>query len=162
VSKLKEFTDTDAAVKPPSLKTVNLVRISVVRERSVKYDSAITSSKTAADLFRTFMSDLDREVIAVVMLDTKNKPIGINVVSVGILDSTIVHPREVFKPAILMGAAAIILCHNHPSGDPEPSHADKRVTERIAEAGRLLGIELLDHIILGDDRHTSLKERGAL
>ena len=83
-------------------------------------------------------------------------------VSVGILDSSLVHPREVFKDAILASAASMIVAHNHPSGDPTPSNEDKRVTLRLAEAGQLLGIELLDHIILGDNRWVSLKERGVI
>jgi DNA repair protein RadC len=81
-------------------------------------------------------------------------------VSIGTLDSSLVHPREVFKDAILASAAAIIVVHNHPSGDPSPSAEDRRITTRLQECGTLLGIELLDHIILGDNRFVSLKERG--
>ena len=99
----------------------------------------------------------------VLMLDTKNRVIGINTVSVGILDSALVHPREVFKPAILCNASSIILAHNHPSGDPSPSFEDQRVTKRIKEAGDLLGIEVLDHVVVGEQgRFCSLKERGMM
>jgi DNA repair protein RadC len=100
------------------------------------------------------------------MLDTKNRLIGINTVSVGILDSRIVHPREVFKPAILSNAAGIIVGHNHPSGDPSPSVEDTRITKRLHEVGEILGIDLLDHVIVRDGteplRWVSLKERGVI
>lgn len=82
------------------------------------------------------------------LLDTQNRVIGINTVSIGILDSSLVHPREVYKPAIIANASAsIILAHNHPSGDPMPSHEDRRVTERLVQAGKILGIEVLDDVI---------------
>jgi len=93
------------------------------------------------------------------MLDTKHKVIGINTVSIGNLNSCLVHPREVFKPAILSNTAAIILGHNHPSGDTKPSNEDIEITRRIAEAGKLLSISVLDHIIVGEG-FTSLKEAG--
>jgi len=86
----------------------------------------------------------------VVLLDRKNKVIGLNTVSVGSLTASICHPREVFKAAILANAAAVILGHNHPSGDPQPSQEDRVLTARLAAAGQLLGIEVLDHIIVGD------------
>lgn len=93
------------------------------------------------------------------MLDTRNSVIGLNTVTIGILDSSLVHPREVFKPAILSNAASIVLAHNHPSGDPMPSQEDRRATERIVQAGKILGIEVLDHIIIGDlDRFSSLND----
>jgi DNA repair protein RadC len=85
----------------------------------------------------------------------------INTVSIGILDSSLVHPREVFKNAIVASAASIIVAHNHPSGDPTPSIEDKRVTQRLYEAGQLLGIDLLDHVVIGDNRWVSLKQIGA-
>ncbi len=94
-------------------------------------------------------------------LNTKNNITGINVVSIGSLNSSLVHPREVFKAAILGNAAAIILAHNHPSGDPSPSPEDLEITRRLVEAGKILGIEVLDHVIIGD-RWESLKERGSV
>ena len=97
-----------------------------------------------------------------VLVDTKNRLLKIATVSVGILDSSLVHPREVFKDAIAVSAASIIVAHNHPSGDPSPSVEDTRITKRLAESGELLGIDLLDHIILGENRWISLKERGVL
>jgi len=95
------------------------------------------------------------------LLDSKNRVQRINTVSIGILDSSLVHPREVFKDAILASAASIIVAHNHPSGDPTPSIEDKRVTQRLYEAGQLLGIDLLDHIVIGDNKWVSLKQIGA-
>ena len=84
------------------------------------------------------------------ILDQKNKMIGINTVSMGSLTASVVHPREVFKPAILSNAAALLCCHNHPSGAPQPSQEDRALTTRLVDVGKLLGINVLDHIILGD------------
>ena len=95
-----------------------------------------------------------------ITLDTKNNITGIFTVSTGSLNASIVHPREVFKRAVLQNAASIIICHNHPSGDPTPSQEDINTTKRIYDAGKILGIELLDHIIIGDNDYISLKERG--
>lgn len=93
-------------------------------------------------------------------LDTKNQPTNISTVHIGSLNATIVHPREVMKTAILSNSASIICCHPHPSGDPTPSPEDVEVTERLAEVGKIIGIELLDHIIMGDSTFISLKEKG--
>jgi DNA repair protein RadC len=124
---------------------------------------AIQCPRDLAELFAGLLEGLDREALYVALLDSKNRIIGVNLVSLGILDSSLVHPREVFKPAILLGAASIVLAHNHPSGDPTPSPEDRRVTQRIDEAGKLLGIDVMDHVIVGDKGHfTSFKERGIL
>lgn len=129
-----------------------------VRERPT-----IRSPTDAAAVVWECVKESDREKFVVLLLDTKNGVIGATIVSVGILDSALVHPREVFKPAILCNAAAIILSHNHPSGDPNPSPEDRRVTQRIHEAGTILGIEVLDHVIVGGtDNFVSLKERGVI
>lgn len=93
-------------------------------------------------------------------LDTKNQPTNISTVHIGSLNASIVHPREVMKTAIPSNAASIICCHPHPSGEPTPSSEDIDVTERLAEVGKIIGIELLDHIILGEDKFISLKEKG--
>ena len=122
----------------------------------------IRSPQDVANLLLPEMRDLKKEHFKSLLLDTKNGVMKTHTVSVGILDSSLVHPREVFKDAIVASAAAMIVAHNHPSGDPTPSNEDKRVTLRLAEAGQLLGIELLDHIILGDNRWVSLKERGVI
>ena len=99
-----------------------------------------------------------REIVKLLLLDTKNNIITDVMVSEGSLNASIVHPREVFLEAIKRSANSIILVHNHPSGDPTPSHEDHKITKRIQESGRLLGIELIDHIIIGDGKYCSFKE----
>ncbi|MGD0153313.1 MAG: DNA repair protein RadC [Thermacetogeniaceae bacterium] len=108
------------------------------------------------------MCYLDREHFRVVILNTKNQVLAVETISVGSLNSSLVHPREVFKPALLKSAAAVILLHNHPSGDATPSSEDLEITRRLVEAGKLIGIEVLDHIIIGDHVFTSLKEKAVI
>lgn len=120
----------------------------------------VRDSSTAATLFRPCFEGLDREHFVVCGLDAKHRVIGINVVSVGSLSLSIVHPREVFKPLIVMNAAAWLCAHNHPSGDITPSPEDRLLTKRLREAGELLGIALLDHLILGEARHFSFADEG--
>lgn len=108
-------------------------------------------------------STLDKEIFAIIMLDAKNRIIGVTKISQGTLNSSIVHPREVFKPALIAGAASIIVSHNHPSGDPTPSGEDVEATRRLCEAGRLVGVELLDHVIIGyAGTILSLKQKGLM
>ena len=113
-------------------------------------------------LLRPKIGKADREHFVAVLLSSRNTVIGIETVSVGSLNASIVHPREVFKTAILHSAASIALAHNHPSGDAEPSNEDIAITRRMLEAGRLLGIELLDHVIVARKTFTSFKERKLL
>ncbi|MGC9321145.1 MAG: RadC family protein, partial [Kosmotogaceae bacterium] len=101
------------------------------------------------------MAFMDRETVRVISLDTKLNYRGLNTVSVGILDSSLLHPREVYKPAISRTAAAIILVHNHPSGDPSPSKEDEGITSKIRDAGETLGIKMLDHVIIGSGKYYS-------
>ena len=118
----------------------------------------------AAAVFRTLAVEvrgLERETFYVLLLDGKHQLKRRELVSIGSLTSSLVHPREVFRAAVGCGAAAVVCAHNHPSGDPEPSAEDLDVTRRLAQAGRLLGISLLDHVILGDSRYVSLRERLA-
>jgi DNA repair protein RadC len=105
-----------------------------------------------------------REVFRALTLDARHRLISSHVISVGCLTASLVHPREVFRPAILDAAAAVVLCHNHPSGDPEPSAEDMALTRRLAAGGALLGIEVVDHLVIGDGtgKWVSLKERGLL
>ncbi len=102
----------------------------------------------------------DREIFCIVVLDARNQVLGVNTVSIGSVSASIVHPRETFRPAILMGASAIVLAHCHPSGDPTPSKDDLELTRRLFKAGEILGIEVLDHIIIADSQFCSLKEKG--
>ena len=120
----------------------------------------IRDSTGAAAALRPFFTGLDREQFLVCCLDAKHAIIGVNVVSIGTLTLSIVHPREVFKPAILLNACGIIAAHNHPSGDPTPSPEDRVLTARLRQAGELIGIALLDHIVLGDDRLYSFADFG--
>lgn len=143
-------------------KRVNIVTIKIVREAGVLYQNrTINSPSDSANLLEPFLKDEDRECFLVVCLDTKNQPTAIHTVSIGTLNSSLVHPREVFKVALLANSNALILAHNHPSGEPKPSQEDLEVTRRLVEAGKILGIEVLDHIIIGSNsRFVSLKERG--
>lgn len=144
-----------------SAKRVNIISLKVVREKSFLYpERRITSPKDAYNLVKRFLVEVDREYFLVVCLDTKNQPTAINICHVGSLNASIVHPREVLKPAILSNSASIIVAHNHPSSDPTPSREDIEVTKRLSEAGKIIGIDLLDHIIVGIDRFISLKEKG--
>ena len=145
-------------------KRINIVSIKMVREGSILYNvRKIASPSDAAELGRRFLEEADREELIVCCLDTKNQPLSINVVSIGSLNSSIVHPREVFKVAILSNAASIIVLHNHPSGDVSESNEDVNITNRLKEAGKIIGIDLIDHIIIGlDGKYCSLKEKGIL
>ncbi len=102
------------------------------------------------------------ERFGVVLLDTKHRVVKATVLSVGTLDASLVHPREVFREATTAGAAAVVLFHNHPSGDPTPSRDDIALTSRLVEAGELMGIAVLDHVVLGESRYFSFKESGRL
>ena len=138
-------------------KRVNIVRLQMVKECSVLYKNrVIRSPEDGYELFKQFLGDVDREHFVVACLDTKNQPTALNVCHVGSLNSFIVHPREVMKPAVLSNAAGILIGHNHPSGNPEPSQEDINVTKSLKEVGEIMGIDLLDHIILGEDTFTSL------
>lgn len=153
--------------KKEASKRIQAISLRVVREKtSLLYPSrVIRSPHDAAALFREFFGndEIDREQFAIMCLDTKNQPIALHVVSVGTLNSALVHPREVFKAAFLVNAASIICAHSHPSGDPTPSPEDKEITQRLVDSGCLLGLEVLDHVILGSEQNfISMKERGLM
>jgi DNA repair protein RadC len=120
----------------------------------------IKSAEDVARLMGPEMQALDREHFKILLLDTKNHVIQIHTVSVGSLNASVVHPRECFRPAIAAQAASIILVHNHPSGDVEPSKEDENLTRRLVAAGDLIGIRVLDHVIIGGNKHLSVMERG--
>lgn len=122
----------------------------------------ISKPQDIFNLMKASFQDLDREHFKVIHLNTKNHVLKIETTAIGILSSSPVHPREVFKEAIKMNSAGIILTHNHPSGDPTPSQDDLLLTSRLREAGDILGIQVIDHIIFGDNRYVSLKERGQI
>ena len=144
-------------------KRINIVSIKMVKESSFLYQTrTISSPKDAYEMIKEQLEGLDREQFIIACLNTKNEPTNISVVSVGTLNKAIVHPREVFKTAILSNAASIMAFHNHPSGETTPSQQDIQLTNRLYEVGELLGIKLLDHLIIGDRTFTSLKEKGYL
>ena len=120
----------------------------------------ICNQETAAEVIKTIIGNTDRETAVVLCLDAKNKINAVNIVSVGTVDATLTHPREVFKAAILSNAVGIIFAHNHPSGDTTPSEEDEKVVKRLIKAGYILGINVLDAIILGDDGFYSFKEEN--
>ncbi|PDM39018.1 DNA repair protein RadC [Parageobacillus yumthangensis] len=121
----------------------------------------IRCPEDAARVAAHFIGDDDREVFFVMCLNTKNEVVAVHRCHIGSLNASIVHPREVFKAAILNNAASIIVAHQHPSGDVTPSREDVEMTKRLAEAGRILGIEVLDHLVINyKAEYTSLKERG--
>ena len=147
--------------KPSNPYTVPRFRVMLVREgRATAPSSPFLTSVAAAAVLRPLFAHLDREQFLVCGLDAKHCIIGVNLVSIGSLTLVIVHPREVFKPLILMNAAAWICVHNHPSGDPIPSPEDRVLTSRLRQGAVLLGITLLDHLILTDERCYSFADQG--
>lgn len=140
-----------------------LVCLNLVREASFMSDTrTIRTPQDAADIVRAVIGNRDREHVIALLLDARHRVVAVHTVSVGLLDLAPVHPREVFKAAFLSNAAAVILAHNHPSGDLGRSRADESIAHRIAEAGRLLGVPLLDHIIVTDRDFVSLRSVGEL
>jgi DNA repair protein RadC len=120
----------------------------------------IRSPEDAATYLMTDMSSLTQEHFVVLFLNVKNEVLHKQTIFIGSLNSSIVHPREIFREAVKRSAASIICAHNHPSGNPTPSPEDIEVTKRLSEAGALMGIEVLDHVIIGDHQFISLKEKG--
>jgi DNA repair protein RadC len=122
----------------------------------------IRSPDDGADYIMEEMRSLKQEHFVTLFLNTKNQVIHRQTIFIGSLNASIVHPREVFREAVKRSAASIIVAHNHPSGDPSPSQEDIHVTKRLVESGKMIGIELLDHLIIGDRKFISLKEKGYL
>ena len=141
---------------------MNAFKICMVKENDVDYpDVKISDSAMVASLVAKYVGIPDREMFVVLAINTRNKITGIHTVSVGSLDTSIVHPREVFKFAILANASSIIVAHNHPSGDTTPSSDDIELTKRLKQASEILAIDLLDHIVLGHDgQYLSFRDRG--
>ena len=139
-------------------------KISMVKDGSICAERrTITRSNDLLPILREYFAHHDREEMIVALLDAKHRIIGINSVSVGSLTLSIVHPRETFKAAIVSNCAAVILAHNHPSGDPTPSQEDRQLTTRLKDCGALLGIPVLDHFVIGDEGHYhSFSDHGQL
>ena len=135
--------------------------IRLVREGTIVADrNVIRTPEDAHHILQPHFAELTCEHFVAVMLNTKNRVLAVSTVSVRSLNASIFHPRELFQRAILTNAASVVLAHNHPSGDPTPSPEDIELTKRLVEAGKLLDIAILDHIIIGAGKFASLKERG--
>jgi len=142
-------------------KAMQILAIAEIQKRINQSKKPVKRISCAEDVFNHFherLKDEKQEHFYVLMLDTKNNIIGEHLVSKGILDASIIHPREVFKPAIKNSASKIILVHNHPSGDPNPSQEDLDITEKIIKAGEEIGIKVLDHMIIGRGQWGSWKD----
>ena len=138
-------------------------KIMMVRDSSLKVETKrVSTPGQASEILRAYIGDTDREQVVTMILDTKNIIIAINTVSIGSLNASIIHPREIFKPAILANAASIIIGHNHPSGDPKPSQQDLEITRRLVDAGNIIGVAVRDHIIIGEGIWFSFREKGIL
>ncbi|MCC5465385.1 JAB domain-containing protein [Pelosinus baikalensis] len=141
------------------MKHIQVVSTQMVKERNFKYEyKRITCPRDIYQILRDFIGTIDREVFVMATLDIKNNVNALHTVSIGSLNASIVHPRELFKVAILANAASIIIAHNHPSGDPAPSSEDLSLTQKLVEAGKLLDIPILDHIVVGDDERCYRKQ----
>ena len=139
---------------------VPLVRTYMVKERLLPYGKEeVCSPKKVVALVKRLLMNVDREYFIVISVDAKSKPVGVEIVSIGTVNATLVQAREVFKHAILCNATGIIMLHNHPSGSTNPSEEDWKVTRRMQRAGQILGVDVIDHIIVGDDNeYRSLAE----
>src|SRR3990167_6397820 len=125
-------------------------------------DFDIKNPQSVVKAIQSSIKDKAKEHFKLILLNTRNKIIGISTVSIGTLNSNLVHPREVFKDAISHSAASVVFAHNHPSGDSEPSEDDLIITKRLTEAGKILGVEVLDHIIITKNGFFSFKEKGLI
>jgi DNA repair protein RadC len=143
-----------------SFNNINIVSVKLVRERNAIYGAkTITGPGDLASIVKRFLADTDREVFLTVNFSTANTINSIHIVSIGSVDRAIVHGREVFKAAILSNASSIALVHSHPSGSLNPSLEDIDITRKLVQCGEILGIKVVDHIIVSDDRHLSFAER---
>ncbi len=157
-SKIKGIKKVKACQIIAIMEIVNRVRTLKSQNKEIK----ISSPRDVSALLINEMANLNQEVFKLILLNTKNIVISTKDIFKGTLNSSVVHPREVFKEAVQRGSANIIVCHNHPSGDPTESSDDVRVTKIFARAGEVMGIPVLDHIIIGDGIYVSLLEKGIL
>ena len=144
-------------------KNLYMVRIKTVREKKIQYcGECITSSEKACDIVRPIIGDSDKEVVVTMCLDAKLRPVTIERTAIGTTDQCMVLPKEILKTAILSNARGIMVFHNHPSGNIEPSHQDRFMTRGLNLLCDLMGFELIDHIILSDEDYYSFNENGGL
>ena len=145
------------------MKNLDMVKVRLVPDYKLHSETSITSSSEALEVLKEELSQFDREAICVLNLNAKARPINASIVAIGDVTSATIHPRELFKCAILSSANGIILIHNHPSGELTPSQDDILVTSRLLAGAKLLGIKLVDHIIIGlNSEYVSMKENGML
>lgn len=142
---------------PAMRSTWRRVKLSLVRERA-ENPYMVRCAGDVVGLVRSFIAGDPRERFVAVYLDAKHRPIAVHEVSTGTANSSLVHPREVFGPALQLAAVALVVAHNHPSGDPTPSAEDRAVTERLKSAAEILGITFLDHIVIGDRDYFTIAE----
>lgn len=147
------------------MKRINFYSVKRVKEHGGLYDldhATIRSPEDGYTIVQTVLklNEATAEKFGILTLNTKNQVVGIHILFMGSLNASIVHPREVFQAAVLNNAASIVAFHNHPSGDPTPSREDIEVTKRLKECGLIMGIDLLDHVIVGEGKYCSLKEKG--
>ena len=157
---LKELQEINGIGPAKAMQIMALFEFNKRHNLAVKIKETVTIKKPE-DVYNYFVDELKdkkKEHFYTLLLNSKNKIIKKELISVGTLDTSLVHPREIFKEAIKNSAAGIILVHNHPSGDPEPSQEDEEISERLFDAGELLNIKVLDHVIIGKDKYHSFKE----
>ena len=149
----------------PKVKACQIIACFEIGRRFFVEDAGkMPTVRDAEDVYEYLkeISKFKKEQFRGLYLNSRNKLIYDEVISLGTLNANLVHPREVFQPAVEFSAAAIIVAHNHPSGDPEPSEDDLEITKRLVEAGKIMGLEILDHLIIGKNKYVSLKERGMM
>ncbi len=145
------------------MKFIPVLGVTLVRDASLRVeDKRADTPANAVGILRAHIGEADREHFVAVFLSARSLAIGVHTISIGTLTASLVHPREAFKVGILLGAAGVIVGHNHPSGDPTPSPEDREATRRLQRAGELLGIPVLDHLIIGRERYYSFRESGLI
>ncbi len=143
-------------------KTHRFYRVKLVQEGRPAYSAPIVTPTDAATFFQKQIGQNVQESFLGLFLNARNVPLGWREISRGSVSASLVHPREVFLPAVQLAASSLIVAHNHPSGDPSPSSDDLELTRRLKQAGELIGIEILDHLIITSTGHLSMKERGLM
>ena len=162
MAEVRELTDINGIGEAKACSIVAAMELSkrLKSDRLAGSKQRLRDSRDVADMLMDELAGEKREVFMAINLNTKLQIESKSLISIGNLDSAPVHPREVFSPAVKRGAAAVIVAHNHPSGDPTPSSQDIEVTLRLKEASEIIGIKLLDHVIVGSGKFTSMKSEG--
>lgn len=143
------------------MKKINVIDIQMVKDQTIKLDVDGRDAKSVAQFLKEFIGPSDREHLVMVALNARGRVTAANEISVGSVSASIAHPREIFKPAILANASAFILAHNHPSNEVDPSNEDLCLHNRIKQAANIIGIDYLDHFVIGNDQFYSIEKRCA-